>query len=196
MKRIALVQAIVCGLLLFALATPAAADILIDFDTAADGSTINDREILTNQYASWGVTFSAFEGDLPASSVVLSDIPIYGNAWVNLSSTDFIALDILRMEFAAPVEGVHWLMSNLGAVTEFRAYDAHGTLLESQEVESYERVPAGFSVSGISRIDGISLDNTFWGIDDLEFSLVPEPSTVVLWTLGGAVMWIKLRRRQ
>ncbi|MHB9078480.1 MAG: hypothetical protein ACYC3X_13420 [Pirellulaceae bacterium] len=196
MKRIALVRALVCGLSLFVMATPASAGILIDFDTAADGSTINNREILTNQYAAWGVTFSAFEGGSLASALVLDDGPIHGNGWVNLPSADYIALDILRMEFASPVEDVRWLMSPLGVVTEFRAYDARGTLLESQDVASYERVSAGFSVSGISRIDGISIDNTFWGIDDLEFSLVPEPSTVVLWALGGAAIWIELRRRQ
>lgn len=196
MRLITLVSVLRCGLLLAFFTTTTSADILIDFDTAADGSTIESGDVLTNQYAAWGVTFSAFDNGLPVTSVVLNDGPVYGNGWVNLSTTDLVPLDVLRVDFAAPVQDVRWLMSPLGVETEFRAYDAFGVLLESLKVTSYDRVAAQFSVAGISRMEGHQIDNTFWGLDDLEFSPVPEPSTVVSWTLGVATIWIGLRRRR
>lgn len=194
MKRLALVRTLVCGLSWCVLAASAPAGILIDFDTAADGSLLRDGDLLSIQYVAWGVTFAAFDNGLPMDSLVLNDGPLFGNGWVNLPPTEYLALDILRIDFASPVRDVRWLMSPLGGVTEFRAYDAQGTLLEWKEITSFERVPAGLSATGIRRIEGMSIDNTFWGIDDLEFALVPEPLALALWVLGGTALWFGRRR--
>ncbi len=162
-------------------------DVLVDFNTDPDGNALGNGEVLTNQYAAWGVSFTALEDGQTVASTVWNDIPSRGNIWLNTGEVlGAGAWDVLRIEFAFPVMDVQWLTYSLGASSvTFRAYDADDNLLETV-AKSGDDAPTEFSVSGISRIDGEqATDDWFWGMDNLSYTPVPEPSAAALWLLLG-----------
>ncbi|MHB0961336.1 MAG: PEP-CTERM sorting domain-containing protein [Pirellulaceae bacterium] len=172
----------------------------VDFDTDPSGNALSSGEILTNQYAAWGVTFSALENGSTVDSLLILNSEVYGNSWAN--APDLFgseAWDILRIEFASPVTNVEWLTFSLGSeFITFSAYDAEGNLLETV-LPSGDPVSTAFSVSGISRIDAEQpSEEYFWAMDNLSFAAVPEPSTFVLWWLFGTVgvAWAWRRKRR
>ncbi|MHB8973220.1 MAG: hypothetical protein ACYC3X_28760 [Pirellulaceae bacterium] len=196
--RVAWILAFVAALL--SLPCAAKSDFLVDFDKDPYGNVLSKGEVLTNQYAAWGVTFSAQENGSVVDSSLYNDGGNTGNTWINAANNDFSRQwDILRVEFASPAANVQWLTSSGGSkFITFRAYDASSNLLETV-MTSGNLVPTGFSASGISRIDGEQpVDYWLWTMDNLSYSVVPEPSTLALWSLfgmiGGVVAWRKLKR--
>jgi hypothetical protein len=189
------------GLWWLILATPASAGFLVDFDYTPEGVALNHLDVLTDQYAAWGVHFTALED----ASLVDSRLFAWGaelsgnNVWTNWDPDNpFAAADILRITFDLPVSQVTWKTTAFGdASVTFRAYDTDGKLLETTQQWGDALTLTQFSASGISRIDALQPEDWWaWAMDDLEFSLVPEPSTVTLWALGGLSLGIAALRRR
>lgn len=190
----------------------------IDFDTLPGGGALAPNTILTNQYASLGVTFTAFEGVSVRDSAVIntflfSDYPQReGNYWANVrsGSEQTFRHDVMRMTFSSPVRSVQWLLQTHGAdPVVFEAFDADGNLLETfSSVGDFTLV--GFSAINIARIDGHqAYENMLWGMDNLSFDTspppapsspapVPAPGAALLSLLGIAGMRLgaSLRRRR
>ena len=186
---------------------PAAAT-TIDFDNLPGGGTLAANTDLTNQYSSLGVNFSALENGLTAVAVLSDVLPTIppghsGNAWYNCSLLPFFCsnrADVLRIMFDSPVENVQWYTDPSGGPPgpgiTFEAYDASSTLLATVLVTTSSTFQlTAFSVSGISRVDMIQPTDTWgWGIDNLSFDVVPEPSTAVLVAAGLVGLAIHRRR--
>ncbi len=173
---------------------------LVDFDNLPGGGTIPADTILTSQYASIGVTFSASENGSPVSSAVINTYsPISSNYWANTNNGSFgPRYDVLIMEFADPVSGVGWLTQSYGGLSiTFNAYDAGYNLLETIVVTG-DWVPTSFAAAGISRIEALQPDDGWgWGMDNLAFSSapIPEPATYAMLALGLAAASLLRRKR-
>jgi hypothetical protein len=203
-------------------ASPLSAMIMtVDFDNLPGGGTLVRNTILTNQYASLGVTFTAFEnGSIVESAVIdrfiFSDYPDRsGNYWGNVRNSVETNRrhDTMRLIFSTPVRNVEWLLNTFGVnLATFEAYDAAGVLLETFTTIG-DFTPKGFTATNISRIDGHqSFDGMLWGMDNLTFdtsppplpppsdpaptSSVPEPGTGLLALLGIAGSRIGAVRRR
>lgn len=174
---------------------------VVDFDNLPGGGTLPADTILSTQYASIGVIFSATENGSPANSAVInSAAPFSGNYWANTTDGNFEPRwDALIMDFSTPVSGVSWLTQSHGASSiTFNAYDAGNNLLETLIITG-EWVPSGFATSGISRIEALQPDDGWgWGMDNLEFSAgqVPEPATYGMFALGLAAASLLGRKRR
>lgn len=193
---------------LFAAAPLSATMVSIDFDNVPGGGTLAPNTILTDQYSSLGVAFTAFENGNVATSAVIntfifSDYPQReGNYWGNVPlGTDRVnRRDTMRMTFSSPVHSVQWLLQSHGAdPVLFEAFDVAGNLLETfSSVGDFTLV--GFSATNISRIDGHqAFENMLWGMDNLRFDTspladppppapVPAPGAGLLFVLGIAAL--------
>jgi len=187
---------VLTGLLCYFFVTVASATI-VDFDNLPDGGTLGLNTILTDQYSSLGVTFSATEnGRTVDAAVINSYSPYSGNYWANTTSGSFGPRhDVLSITFDNAVEDVSWLTHSYGrSPILFNAYDKAANLLES--FDTYGRwVETSFSSSGIYRIDAVQpLDHWGWGMDNLSFVTIPEPQTILFLCVGLAGMFY-LRRK-
>lgn len=176
---------------------------------APGGGTLPANTILTNQYGSLGVTFSAFENGSLVNSALLdldfvADNPPSnsGNFWANTTSNSFGSRrDIFRMEFADPVSDVAWYTESFGnPMITFQAYAANRILLETIN-SSGNFVLTSFTAGGISRIDALQpTDDRGWGLDNLSFqsnaAAVPEPSSLALFGIGACVAGVGAARRR
>ena len=176
---------------------------LIDFDNLPGGGTLAANSVLTNQYSSLGVTFSATENASSVSSTVINSFsPTDGNYWANTTNGSFGPRhDILTMSFDNAVENVSWLTQSYGSLSiTFNAYDLASNLLETIST-SGSWVSTGFASSGISRIDALQPhDGWGWGLDNLSFDTmavtVPEPSSITLFSLGLIGLSLLRRKKQ
>lgn len=173
---------------------------VVDFDNLPGGGTLSADTILTTQYASVGVIFSALEDGSPADSAVIDQFgPISGNYWANTTDGNFgPRWDVLIMEFSTPASGVSWLTQSHGNLDiTFNAYDAGNNLLETLVITG-DWVPSGFAASGISRIEALQPEDGWgWGLDNLEFTAgqIPEPATFSMIALGLAAASLLTRKR-
>jgi len=186
------------GWLFVLILVPQAQGAVINFTDLPGGGTLPWGTILTNQYATLGVNFSAFEDGNPTNSY-LSLIGNPANSWSNWNITNnIIQADILRMDFSNPVSQLEWETETYGpSQVTFQAFDSNGSLLETVSINSTPDnlwAPTSFSTSNISRVDAHQpTDFWQWGVDNLSFVIVPEPSTTVLLVLG--LMGVSCRRR-
>lgn len=196
MKVDAKASLVFVALLLVAPGTGHSSVITIDFDDLPSGT------ILGNQYATKGVSFSAYENGVTAASVVtdLTGGFTPPNAWSNCGNRACVPesgetyginrRDVLRMDFDNPVSGLSWYTDTIGiAPLRFDAYDLAGNLLETvrptfttQGVFAF----ATFSVSGIARVAAFQpSDDWAYQIDNLSFQ-VDAPGTLSLLALALA----------
>ena len=173
---------------------------LIDFDTLPGGGALAANSILTNQYSSLGVEFSATEKKKTVSSAAVNSYrPLSGNYWANTTSGDFRKRhDVLSMTFQYGVENVSWMTNSFGSKSiAFKAYDSASNLLETISI-SGDWIATAFTSSGIYRIDALQPRNNWaWGLDNLSFdkvAAVPAPGTIAL--LGLAMAAIGFTRRE
>lgn len=201
---------------LAAAATPASA-VLINFDTSPSGA-VADGTLITNQYASLGVTFSAILGGNSALAPVATMYaagpagPNYaGNFLGNAANAapGNPRYDIVRLVFNGTASGLSLSLNNFSMVgtTTFNAYNSAGTLIETFTTSANSGwAIRTLSSSGIARLD--LLNNIynespqFFGIDQLNFTLtptatpgVPEPSSWALMIAGFGLLGGAMRRR-
>ena len=208
MKRIA------C-LFVAALLSCSANAVVIDFDTLPDGSALASGTALSTQYATLGVTFSAYENGLAVDSYVLNVLG--SNYWYNCvvptcyPNVPDNRADVIRIDFDGVGSNVSWITDTEGLPYNpivFNAYDAAGTLLETHSIStSGTAIPMSFLASNIAYIEmlqPVDPPNTIigdawaWGLDNLTFDVirpVPEPATLGLLGIGlvGLGYWRKRR---
>jgi len=188
--------------------------ITIDFERFPNGEIVPDGFALTDQYKSLGVVFSSednpnvlqttdpedaegrFEapfkilraqggGGSPTSGVRYAS----GNVYLGSKGTSD-----MRIDFVTPVTAFgFYLIDNDFTGVRISAFDASGTLLEtliapqvSEGGRTYRgiKAPMGSTISYliIDGEDGVDLDSSF--IDDLSFTPVPLPGTLLLLGTG------------
>lgn len=189
-----------------------AALVEIDFDTLPGGGTLVSGSVLTNQYAEWGITFSAIDNNSPVtgeSTIVFDDLDPgtgnSGNQWFNCYP-DFCTnkAEVLTITFDTPVNNVQWYTDSRGNYPQiqFDAYGATNNLLETVTVgdtSTPNSVLSSFAVSNISRIDASrQSDTNGWSIDNLSFEVttVPLPAAAYLFGSGLIALIGIVRRRQ
>jgi hypothetical protein len=176
---------------------------LIDFDTLPGGGVLSSGTSLTNQYASEGVLFSAFENGSLVDNTVVGNL-VGSNYWYNCYPTICGSrADILRIDFDSLVDNVSWVTDTEGTPPGsgiiFNAYDSIGSLIDSTSITiSGTAISTSFSVSGISYIEMLQASDSWaWGIDNLSFdaTTVPEPTSIILLGLGLAGIGLSKKRK-
>lgn len=174
--------------------------VLINFSDSPVG-TLTAGTIITTQYLSLGVTFSATENGSPINLVVvdIETVAAQGNYLGNTDSNSFGSRhDTITITFSSPVENVSWLtQSHGGQSISFNAFSSSNTLLQTVNTSSggISWGTTSFSASGISRIEANQpSDGWAWGLDNLSYTVVPEPASASLIVLGG--LGILARRRR
>lgn len=192
--------------LALALASAPAIATTIDFDTSPGGPVANGSRVDT-QYASLGVTFGLLENNVAVGTGALASSDFggtgTGNALWNTVGGVFPQdsdnrTDILRITFNGLANGVSFVTVGDGDLTQFNAYDAVGTLLETQANLTGGFASIVFATGGIARIDALqSIDNFTYRIDNLSFNLtaVPEPGTWAMMIGGFALAGAAMRRK-
>lgn len=183
------------GTLLSAASMLAGSPLLIDFETYPVGSPVSVGTDITNQFTSWGITFDS----LPPSGASQTTNVI--DALPTSSGYNFLAPGgpvpehggTLILDFSIPVTEVGSFFiddQNEVAVTAFDInLDPVTTVYSDGSPEGFD----SWSIShplGISRVELVGgylwedgpLDG--WGIDDLAYTQIPEPTTLLL-ILGG-----------
>lgn len=204
------------GTLLSAVSITAGSSILIDFETLPDGSLLPAGNEITNQFTSWGVTFDSIP---PNDAFQITSI---SNALPTTSGNNCLAPGgpapelggTLILDFLIPVTeiGSFFIDDHLPIIVT--AFDAN---LDPVMWKYSDSNPANFdswSIAyplGITRVtlkggiiakwydnDGTLIRSEYdgWGIDDLSYTQIPEPATLLLLAVGGSCSSLFSRRRR
>ena len=185
------------------IASPAAAQTTIDFETGAP-NLFGQTTPLTTLYSSVGITFSGVNGN---GGSILNDA--YFSQIGARSGTDFLAFNVGvgsgRIERATFTYGASafavFLTGNIGVPGFFAsAYDSGGILLGTTTVAAspglYSEVSLAFA--DIAYVEFGATGGTVFAADDLSFTAnaVPEPANWAMMIGGMAVAGGALRRRK
>lgn len=195
-----LLTTICAGIALICSAAPAAAQEIINFDTLSAGN------VVTNQYAGLGVTFSAETGSqvIVTAQNLGSSLPNFICSGVNGSIN---CVDDIYVDFATAISGLTFLSigaNNVGDVGDVRIF-AGLLLLGTADIiaNGTPNSPDLIDLTAFSGITRIEISNVTdlvgLGFDDFRFtssSAVPEPATWAMMLLGFGAMGVAIRRRR
>lgn len=220
MKHVALLAA---SALAVALSGTSAVAATITFDTYPDGTTVSSTAdpLISNQYASLGVTFQGFYSDGTTGSPVATTYAggpegtnYQRNYLANAQSTALIDFGppatltprfaTLSISFANGANGVSLSHNNFSRVglTTFNAYDANNGLLQTFTINDGNGwARRAFNAVDIFRLDLVIANNQYFGIDNLTFTpnaeaAVPEPATWSLLLVGFGMIGMGVRSRR
>ena len=180
----------------------------IDFDTLPDGSMLAEHSVLTNQYATWGVTFSGVENGQAVPTYVdtyWGTSPAGGNYWSNglpdnQDNWGPERRDSLIISFSTLASGIgfDFFNSQGGSAVTANFYGAGSNLLGTEQITTMNWETVSFPYEDVSYLELLQpYDTWFFNMDNLNYTsaaAVPEPSTFILFGAGlaGAAL---LRRR-
>jgi hypothetical protein len=189
---------------------------LITFDTDASGVAIPDLTTISNQYAGWGVTFTpnvydpaagwASNTDMTATKTDVGSGYTAGHANVLHSFGGWLNEDgdpDFAMTFTQPISALSiQFVGDTSGASEVDLFDAGGNFITSGLVGAADA--NGDKVVSFTGLDGLGvvqigavLPGAFldWaGVDNIQFTYVPAPSSVALLGLGGFAMARRRRR--
>jgi hypothetical protein len=198
MKR--LVSLLMAAAAATSLATPAQATV-VDFDDLSNG------DVVTNQYAGLGVTFSSSAG-----AQVLATAQNLGSSLPNFICSgrggQINCVDDVYVDFASAISGLTFLSigaNNVGDVGDVRVF-AGAILLGTVDIMADgtpftpDLVDLG-AFLGITRIEIVGVtDAAGLGFDDFTFNgtngAIPEPGTWAMMLLGFGAVGFAMRRRR
>jgi hypothetical protein len=185
-----------------ALAAPATAATLIDFNSLAGGASV------TNQFAAQGVLFSTRSGTTISNAAISvyfpccgTPDPALGNS-VNGTGGD---QEYLIISFITPVSNLSFGYDNYGTqylANSIKAYDIDNNLIQTRSatpgVADNALETINFTVSDISYVE-IRQSGPGWmfAIDNIRFggSAVPEPGSWAMLIAGFGLIGAAMRRR-
>lgn len=208
--------ALTTSMLLSVAGISAGSPMLIDFETYPDGSQITAGTAITDQFTSWGITFDL----VPPSAA--TQLTYVSNDLPTVSPNNFLAPGgpkpnlggTLILNFSTPVIDVGSFFIDDQREVAVTAFD---TNLDPVTTVYSDGNPIGFdswSIShslGISRVElvggilsqlwdweGNIIETTYdaWGIDDLSYTQIPEPASLLLLALGGSCSSLFSRMRR
>ena len=151
----------------------------LNFDTDLNGKTINPNTLVQDAYPITGVTFSS--NFTIIRGVTVPSQPNEATSIDTDPSNDY-KLPV-EVDFNDPVNYVSAINVTLSRFT-LAGYDSSGKLLGSSLVTTYNQV-ASLQMAGISRVvftpnADPATGTTQFGLDNLQFGTVPEPSSLLL----------------
>jgi hypothetical protein len=171
------------GMMLYGICIPAQA-IVIDFeDFPTPGAVNSPNAVIGNYYASQGVLFTTTwyaynaNGLYPPKSGMNSAIG---------------AVFPAEIQFSNPVADVGAYFNNYVPGLTFRAFGASGLLGSVSIAATTQPTPGGpifyqLPFSGIERATLSGGDAMFYSMDNLTFTVVPEPASCILFWLAVAL---------
>lgn len=188
----------------------ATAGVIIDFDTVPGGAALPNNSVLSNQYASLGITFSGFENGGAVSQPIATTqfssefggSPVSGqvleNRDVNNSRGDIIVFD-----FAGSTSGIEFdfiPFGTSGPATQIEAFDSNGNSIYNSTIGGPSGTNVNFHyvlpVAGVFSFEMRQPGDTWvWGLDNLQFNMnpVPEPASL---TIFGTICLLGFGRRR
>ena len=182
-------------LLICAVGNAHAASVLIDFETFPDSSPVSAGTEITNQYASLGVIFSST--NTSSGATLMTNIHDFVST---TSPSNFLAPGgpapnnggTLLLDFTTLVAEVGSFFIGDQFSVEVTAYDQNNAVV-GMAASDGSRLPFDSwqidYAAGISRVEmvggffGPDIPDG-WGIDDLSYVQVPEPTTLALAAIG------------
>ena len=178
--------------------------ITIDFEEYPNGSTVPGGAEITTQYSIWGVIFDSISA--PSATQVTNILSLNSASGRNHLDPGGPAPyngRILILNFIIPVTDVGSYFIDDQFPIIVNAYDELNNLVDTDSSDGsnsgFDSWHIGYSpgISSVEMVGGYwSYPNSpdGWGIDDLAFSQIPEPATMVLLGLGGLALRISKRR--
>lgn len=174
---------------------PIASATTINFETLPGGSTPVEFSEVGSSYSTLGVTIGTLEAGDPVLPGFrqLAGPGVPPSFWAADFGTDGSVGSHILLDFAQPVDFVAfdtWTASPIEFNVIGRALDATGSV-----IDTVESTPIVSTTKGRLTLENIGAISSLWvttnqpfvaavGIDNLEFEVVPEPSTAVLLGLG------------
>lgn len=183
------------GTVLAAANISAGSALLIDFETFPDSSAVFAGTAITNQFTSWGVTFDSLppSGATQVTNVIDALPTSSGNNFLAPGGPAPVNGGTLILDFSIPVIEVGSYFIDDQDEVAVTAFDAN---LDPVTTVHSDGISTGFDSWSISHASGITRVELVggyitpsapdgWGIDDLAYTQIPEPTTLLLLILGG-----------
>jgi hypothetical protein len=155
--------------------------------TKADGSAGSYQAVYGNSYGAPSSANFAYNGGSGNFTVSTSSSPFY---FLGADVTSFVQNNTYQSFSAQNMT----LLGYLGNVL----VDSYTMSVSQNSFTPTTRALAGPIDTLVVQSDGAGGDGRYWGLDNLTYSSVPEPASIIVWSMlglsiGGAARWRRKR---